>query len=81
MRTTIDLPDPLFRQAKAAASLRGVSLKTYFTEALDRMLKEPDIKAQRMDTPPLRKGPKVEAMSNAELDKVLIDEELSKAEG
>jgi hypothetical protein len=80
MRTTINLPDPLFRQAKAAASLRGVSLKTYFTEALDRMLKEPDTNAQRMDSPPLRNGPKVEAMSNADLEKVLMEDELKKVE-
>jgi hypothetical protein len=34
MRTTIDLPDDLFRQVKARASLRGMKLKDYVTEAL-----------------------------------------------
>ncbi len=35
MRTTIDIPDPLFRRAKAAASLAGKSLKVFVTEALE----------------------------------------------
>ena len=34
MRTTIQLPDELFRTAKAHAALRGQSLKELFTEAL-----------------------------------------------
>ena len=35
MRTTIDIPDHLFRRAKAAASLDGKSLKSFVTEALE----------------------------------------------
>ena len=35
MRTTIDIPDSLFRRAKAAASLAGKSLKVFVTEALE----------------------------------------------
>lgn len=34
MRTTIDLPDALFRRSKAAAALAGVSLRELFTAAL-----------------------------------------------
>ena len=34
MRTTIDLPDELFRQVKARAALKGMKLKEYVTEAL-----------------------------------------------
>ncbi|MBI2893200.1 MAG: hypothetical protein HYY06_06575 [Deltaproteobacteria bacterium] len=40
MKTTIELPDRLFRSAKAAAAARGVSLKQYFTEAVERTLRE-----------------------------------------
>lgn len=36
MRTTIELPDDLLREAKAASALRGISLKAYITEALVR---------------------------------------------
>ena len=34
MRTTIDIPDPLYKKAKATAALRGVKLRVLFTEAL-----------------------------------------------
>jgi hypothetical protein len=36
MRTTIDIPEPLLRRAKAAASLDGKSLRAYVTEALEQ---------------------------------------------
>jgi hypothetical protein len=36
MRTTLDLPDDLLKEAKAASAMRGISLKAYFTEALLR---------------------------------------------
>ena len=38
MKTTIDLPDPLFRRAKATAAQRGVSLKRFITEAVEQKL-------------------------------------------
>jgi hypothetical protein len=34
MKTTLELPDRLFRKAKAAAAERGQSLKEFVTEAL-----------------------------------------------
>lgn len=40
MRTTIDLPDPLFREVKATAAQRGMLLKDYVTEALQDKLRE-----------------------------------------
>ena len=38
MKTTIELPDAMFRQAKAVAATRGVTLRHYFTEALRAQL-------------------------------------------
>ena len=35
MKTTIELPDAVFRQAKALAVARGAALKRFFTEALE----------------------------------------------
>ena len=35
MRTTMDLPDGLFRKVKAISSLRGVSLKKFITMAIE----------------------------------------------
>lgn len=39
MKTTLDIPDDLFRQTKATAALRGKSLKDFMTEALEAHLK------------------------------------------
>lgn len=38
MRTTVDLPDPLFRQVKSVAASRGSSLKEFIQEALHHAL-------------------------------------------
>ena len=39
MKTTIELPNAKFRQAKILAIARGVTLKRFFTEALDEHLR------------------------------------------
>ena len=38
MKTTIELPGALFREAKATAARRGTSLKEFFREALAEKL-------------------------------------------
>ena len=38
MRTTIDLPNELFRKAKAISSLKGITLKSFITAALEHEL-------------------------------------------
>lgn len=38
MKTTLEIPDELFRQAKATAALRGESLKELVTRALVDLL-------------------------------------------
>ena len=39
MKTTIDLPDATFRKAKAMAAARGITLKRFFTQALEERLR------------------------------------------
>lgn len=41
MKTTIELPDELFREAKIAAARRKLTLKTLFTEALRKEIHPP----------------------------------------
>ena len=41
MRTTIDLPDDLYRRAKATAARRGMKLKDLVAEMLERGLNAP----------------------------------------
>jgi hypothetical protein len=38
MKTTVEIPDPLFRRAKSKAAERGQSLKEFITEALHEKL-------------------------------------------
>ena len=38
MRTTIDLPDELFKQAKASAALRGIKLRELIAECISQGL-------------------------------------------
>jgi hypothetical protein len=40
MRTTVEIPDSLFRQAKTAAAQQGTSLKELLTEALRAELRK-----------------------------------------
>ncbi len=42
MKTTLEIPQELFRDAKSTAAKRGITLKTFFTEALEEKLRAPD---------------------------------------
>ena len=42
MRTTVDLPDELYRRAKAEAALRGRKFKDLVEEGLRRVLRIPE---------------------------------------
>ena len=55
MKTTLELPDPLFRKAKATASARGQSLKDFVTEALRDKL-APDKNAAASPEPEWMQG-------------------------
>jgi hypothetical protein len=48
MKTTLDLPDDLFRQVKSTAASRGILMKQFITEALAEKLaasaRKPDLK-------------------------------------
>jgi metal-responsive CopG/Arc/MetJ family transcriptional regulator len=38
MRTTVDLPDTLFREVKSVAALRGSTLKKFIQDALQQAI-------------------------------------------
>ena len=44
MRTTVDLPDALFRKMKVAAALRGVTLKVVIIHAIEKEVNAPALK-------------------------------------
>ncbi len=82
MRTTIDLPDELFRRAKARAALKGMTLKELITRFVQlglRSAAEADGTPhdQRRSTPPIVRaatGQPLETFTHAELHR-LLDEE------
>ena len=88
MRTTIDLPDDLFRQAKARAALSGIKLKDLITRYVEQGLRqaenEPPVQPrQRSPLPIISKaaasGQPIPALSNAEIQAVLDEEDAERA--
>lgn len=56
MKTTLDIPDPIFRQAKARAALRGVSLRQFVTEAIEEKITSPASRRTGSSEPPWMRG-------------------------
>lgn len=56
MKTTLDIPDPIFRQAKARAALRGVSLRQFVTEAIEEKVAAPAARRSGLAEPPWMRG-------------------------
>jgi hypothetical protein len=56
MRTTIELPDDLLKQAKARAALSGISLKEFFIQAVQQKLAPPPVKKTRKEIPVISTG-------------------------
>ncbi|HEX3128102.1 MAG TPA: hypothetical protein VH394_12300 [Thermoanaerobaculia bacterium] len=81
MRTTIDLPNDLFRQAKAKAALGGMKLKDLITLYVEQGLRGPSptgsSERQRSELPVARKttGRIIQALSNSEIQRILDEEE------
>ncbi|HET7347935.1 MAG TPA: hypothetical protein VFJ10_11425 [Acidobacteriaceae bacterium] len=38
MKTTLEIPDPVFRRAKSVAAQRGIPLRAFVTEAVEEKL-------------------------------------------
>ena len=65
MRTTVDIPDELFRRAKSEAALRGRKLKDLVEEGLRHVLeKDEKAPAETGQKPPPRKGSLHEALQD-----------------
>jgi len=81
VRTTIDLPDQLFREAKSLALHRGISLKEFLTEATRRALSTQLGAAPKMTSPPIARATagRIPARTNEELASILGGEDARKA--
>lgn len=73
MKTTVEIPDRLFRAAKTAAAIRGLSLKKFLTEALQEKLAKAPLRHSDWPVPP----PK---LASGELRRIeaTIEEEFSR---
>lgn len=47
MKTTLEIPDPIFRQAKSVAAQRGIALRAFVTEAVEEKLASTSQKAEK----------------------------------
>lgn len=78
MRTTIELPDGLFRQVKTLTVQKGLTLKEFFTAAVERAVVEPPPESRRMLHPPIGGvgGRPIPARNNQELAALLEADDL-----
>lgn len=86
MRTTLDLPDDLFRKAKAKAALEGTSLKNLITRFIEdglnperRPSNEVAMRPRSQLKPLPASGRTIPALSNADIDRLLDDEDIHRA--
>lgn len=73
MRTTIELPDELLTKAKGRAALAGISLRTFFIEAVERRL-EPEKKKVRRPLPTVgsKNSPVIRALTPEQIDEAMF---------
>ena len=73
MRTTIELPDELLMKAKSRAALSGISLRTFFIEAVERTL-APEKKKVRRPLPAVgsKNSPMIRALTPEQIDEALF---------
>jgi hypothetical protein len=85
MRTTLEIPDPLFREVKARAAQSGLKLKELLTRYIEAGLKAPDVQSvkprtKRAPLPILFEktpsAPSTPALTNSELFAILDQEDL-----
>jgi hypothetical protein len=81
MRTSLEIPDPVFKAAKRLALERNTTLKNLVTEGLQRILEDRG-QGKAISAPDSRRLPKVRPkgegvyqMRNADVDAILAEEE------
>lgn len=76
MRTTIDIPDPLFREIKSEAALRGETLKNFLLRAARSELQGRAVgSGKRGRFPIVRSKEKTFDLSPTRLDEIMEEED------
>ncbi len=70
MKTTLVLPDDIFRQAKARAALKGQTFGKFLEQGLRQMLQEPDTPTSQASLW-IHRLPRVSPTAAAELEKTI----------
>lgn len=82
MRTTIDIPDPIFRRIKATVAMRGETLKSFLLRAAQSELENaPRTPRKRAKLPIVRSKEKTYQLSPERLAMVLEEEDRELAAG
>ncbi len=68
MRTTVDIPDDLFRKTKATAALRGTTMKELIVSAIRKSVEEESRKGQKAKKVDMAKLPVIRLKGNRKLD-------------
>jgi hypothetical protein len=72
MRTTVDLPDALFREAKVTAARQGIPLRVLIENAVSRELTRGATKGARIEGPLVRtRRGHVIRLTNAKIEELL----------
>jgi hypothetical protein len=72
MRTSVDMPDAMFRDLKVLAAHRGVTLKVLICEAIQKEIQGKPASGYRVTTPLVpRKGRGKIDLTNAEIEDLL----------
>ena len=78
MRTSIDIPDELYKQAKIVAATRGITLKKLMIRGLQKSINELDAKPDASTLPTIPKGNrKPYDLSDEKIQALLAAEEAS----
>jgi hypothetical protein len=74
MRTTVDIPDPLYRQLKAKAALKGCSVKELILKGVETELQCPASKKGRRVKLPIfdSKHPGSLKLTNRQINEILF---------
>ena len=82
MRTTLDLPDDLFRQVKAKAALEGAKLKDLLTRYVEDGLRQPaarrPLRRSKLPVIKRRGNQRVGALTSDQQAKIEEEEDLAK---
>ncbi len=73
MRTTLDIPDALYRRLKATAALRGSTVKEIVLKLIEREIAAPSGRKRRIRLPLIESDrPGTLRLTNAQINEILF---------